>query len=147
MATESEIKAKLKIPRLTKSQVKGLTSLTLPSDSGTHEEEEVNYIFRDPESPFRKLKCRVVLGQNSEYDVLPKDSSYWQAQADRHLHTMLSEREKTFCMQKLMQAGSMLDFDSWSASKFNLKGDGGETEKQEAGESAACDAEAQPDGA
>ena len=119
IATESEIKSKLKVLRIAKSQVKGLTSLSLPNDAGT--QDEVNYIFKDTESPFRKLTCKVTLGHDSVYEVLSKDSNYWDEQAAKHLQAALGEREKTFGVTKLFQTANVPDFESWSASKFNLK--------------------------
>ena len=119
VATESELKAKLKVARISKSQLKGLPCLRLPNDSGTA--EEVNYVFKDAEAPLRKLQCKVVLGLSSEQELLAKDSVYWEQQADRHMQSLLSARSQSFALPKLMQSSTMQDVDAWAASKITMK--------------------------
>ena len=126
VATEAEIRSHLKIPRLAKSHVKGLASLQLPNDGGSQDEQ--HFIFKDPDSPFRKMACKVVLATNSEYEVLGKNQVYWEQQADRHFQQMLTDRSSNLNLSKLVQGG-MQDFQSWASAKFNVKGEADEGEK------------------
>ena len=81
VATEAEIRARTKLQRIGKMQLKGLPSVELPSESGAGCEQA--YIFKHPDGHVREGHLKVVLESDMQAEFLKPEGQLWPQQAEK----------------------------------------------------------------
>ena len=115
VATEGELRTKLRQSRLSKGLLKGLPTIMLPNDAGTSSEQ--HFVFKNESSDLRELKVKVVLGMNSAQTFLDRGAHYWEKQGTTHFNHALQSRADEMGLPKLLQQ-NLPTFESWRQSKF-----------------------------
>lgn len=80
VASDSELRSLLHVPRILKAHTKGLGCMTLPVEGRPNEEETV-HVFADPSRPLRSAEVTMVLGVGARAMEMPTSRSCYAGQA------------------------------------------------------------------
>eukprot|EP00971_Amphidinium_carterae_P331884 6465706-Amphidinium_carterae.4 len=118
IANEKEVKRLAKQPRLLQSVVKGLPTMSIPSEKGDGTFENC-YVFKHPHGDLREARVKVLMQTSSCLEALPKDASYFAEQADETFqHYVESSHDSSGVAELLAKEVYLHDFQTWKAEKF-----------------------------
>ena len=112
--SDKEVRRQLGVARLTKASMKSVPQMVVPCEDGSPGSEQV-YVFKDPQSQFRRATLQVVWGTQHEEKEMKDVDTMWPGQG-LHLqgHTFQKQAETSGVLSLLQRemAGHlrMIDF-------------------------------------